>query len=100
MVDAVNPMVRRLQAEAAEDHDGFWAREAARLPWSRSWDRVFDWTPPTFRWFPGAQTNLAWNCLDHHLASGRAGRAALIGLNELGQRRVVTYGQLLRPVER
>jgi acetyl-CoA synthetase len=93
-------MVRRMQQEAKTDPDGFWAREAERLPWFKKWDRVFDWTPPTFRWFSGAETNLAWNCLDHHVAAGRAGHGALIGVNELGERRTLTYGQLLREVER
>ncbi|MGH8989966.1 MAG: acetate--CoA ligase [Acidimicrobiia bacterium] len=99
-MDVVHPMIRRLQAEAREDPDGFWAKEAARLPWFRQWDQVFEWTPPTFKWFEGAQTNLAWNCVDHHVAAGRGGHAALIGVNELGERRVYTYGQLQREVER
>jgi acetyl-CoA synthetase len=93
-------MVRRQQAEASEDPEGFWARQADALPWFKKWDRVLEWEPPTFRWFTGAETNLAWNCLDRHVAEGRAGHGALIGLNELGERRVFTYGQLLREVER
>ncbi|HEV7864589.1 MAG TPA: AMP-binding protein, partial [Acidimicrobiia bacterium] len=99
-MDVVNPMVRRMQQEARDDPDGFWANEAERLPWFRKWDTVFDWTPPTFRWFSGAETNLAWNCLDRHVAAGRGGHGALIGVNELGERRTYTYGQLLREVER
>ena len=99
-MDVVNPMVRRLQQEALDDPDGFWAKEAERLPWFRKWDRVFDWTPPTFTWFSGAETNLCFNCLDRHVANGRAGHGALIGVNELGERRTYTYGQLLREVER
>jgi acetyl-CoA synthetase len=99
-VDVVNPMVRRMQQEARDDPDGFWANEAERLPWFKKWDTVFDWTPPTFRWFSGAETNLAWNCLDRHVAAGRSGHGALIGVNELGERRTYTYGQLLREVER
>ncbi|MDQ1497408.1 MAG: acetyl-CoA synthetase [Actinomycetota bacterium] len=99
-MDVVNPMVRRMQQEARDDPDGFWAKEAERLPWFKKWDTVFDWTPPTFRWFSGAETNLAWNCLDRHVAAGRSGHGALIGVNELGERRTYTYGQLLREVER
>ena len=99
-MDVVHPMIRRMQAEASEDPDGFWAKEADTLPWFRKWDRVFEWTPPTFRWFEGAQTNMAWNCVDHHVAAGRGGHAALIGVNEMGERRTYTYGQLLREVER
>ena len=37
------------------------------LRWFRTWDRVFDWDFPTFRWFIGGQTNLAYNCLDYHV---------------------------------
>jgi Acyl-coenzyme A synthetases/AMP-(fatty) acid ligases len=99
-MDVVHPMIRRMQVEAKEDPDGFWAKEADALPWFKKWDQVFEWTPPTFRWFSGAQTNLAWNCVDHHVETGRGGHAALIGVNELGERRVYTYGQLLREVER
>ncbi|MDQ3944185.1 MAG: AMP-binding protein, partial [Actinomycetota bacterium] len=99
-MDVVHPMIRRMQQEAKEDPDGFWAKEADTLPWFRKWDQVFEWTPPTFRWFGGARTNLAWNCVDHHVARGRGGHAALIGVNEMGERRVYTYGQLQREVER
>ena len=99
-MDVVNPMVRSMQQEARLDPDGFWAKEAERLPWFKKWDSVFDWTPPTFKWFSGAETNLAYNCLDHHVINGRMGHAALIGLNELGERRTYTYGQLLREVEK
>ncbi len=98
-MDVVNPMVRRLQKEARDDPDGFWAKQAAALPWFRPWDEVLSWDPPTFRWFSGAQTNLAWNCIDRHVAAGRGGHAAIIGVNELGERRTLTYGQLLREVE-
>ena len=57
-------------------------------------------TPPTFRWFEGGLTNLAWNALDHHVAGGRGGHAALVGVNERGERRVFTYAELLSQVER
>jgi acyl-coenzyme A synthetase/AMP-(fatty) acid ligase len=99
-MDVVNPMVRWLQKNAKDDPEGFWAQRAEALPWFRRWDRVLDWTPPTFRWFVGAETNLAWNCVDRHVTGGRSGHAAIIGLNELGERRTLTYGQLLREVER
>jgi acetyl-CoA synthetase len=99
-MEVVNPAVRALQREALEDPEGLWARAAEQLPWFRRWDRVLDWEAPSFRWFPGATTNLAYNCLDHHVAHGRAGHAALISYDERGQRRVDTYAQLLAEVER
>ncbi len=99
-MEIVNPAVRALLREALEDPDGLWGRAGEQLPWFRRWDRVLEWEPPTFRWFVGATTNLAYNCLDHHVATGRAGHAALIAYNERGERRVDTYAQLLSEVER
>ena len=52
---------------------------------------VFEWTPPTFRWFIGGETNLCHNALDHHVAHGRGGHTALIYVNERGDRAVYTY---------
>jgi acetyl-CoA synthetase len=99
-MDLINPIVRNWQRRAADDPEAFWASAAEQLPWFRRWDRVLDWTPPTFRWFSGAQTNLSYNCLDHHVARGRGGHAALIAENERGERRVLTYAQLLEETRR
>jgi acetyl-CoA synthetase len=96
----VTPIVRRWIDDGLGDPEAFWARAANELPWFRTWDRTFEWTFPTFRWFVGAETNLAYNALDRHVAGGRAGHAALIALDERGGRRVLTYAQLLHEVER
>lgn len=98
-MEVINPIVRRFMREATEDPEGFWAQAAEQLPWFRKWDRVFEWTPPTFRWFIGAQTNLCYNCLDHHVERGRGGQAALIAQDERGERQVYTYAQLLYAVK-
>ena len=97
---AINPTVRRWVENARKAPDEFWARAANELPWFRKWDRVFDWDPPSFRWFVGAQPNLAYNCLDHHVANGRGDRTALIYVNERGERRRFTYRELTTEVER
>ena len=99
-MDLVNPLVRRMIEDGEADPEGFWARAAAELPWFRGWDAVFEPDPPTFRWFAGAQTNIAWQCLDHHVGRGRGGHAALVYANERGERRVLTYAQLRHEVER
>ncbi len=96
----ITPVVNRWIEDGRRDPDAFWDRAARALPWFRPWDRTFEWTPPSFRWFIGGETNLAWNALDHHVAQGRAGHAALIYLNERGERAVYTYAQLLFEVER
>mgnify|MGYP006279168825 FL=1 len=92
--------LQRLQREAREDPGAFWAREAAGLPWFSPWETVLDWTPPTFSWFAGATTNLAYACLDRHVEAGHGDRPALIWLREDGAERRLTYAELLAEVER
>src|SRR5262245_20614984 len=100
VMEVLNPIVRKYQAEADADFAAFWANEAAALPWLRPWDEAFVPEPPSSRWFAGAQTNLCWQCVDVHVERGQGGRAALVYLNERGERRVLTYGQLLHQVRR
>lgn len=99
-LDLVNPVVRRWLKEGEEDPERLWARAASELPWFRRWDETFVPEPPSFRWFAGGITNLAHNALDHHVEQGRGGRAALVYANERGERRVLTYAQLLHEVKR
>lgn len=96
----INPIVSRWRQDATEHPDTFWARAADALPWFRKWDQVFDWQPPTFRWFCGAKTNIAYNALDYHVQRGWGGHTALIAFNERGERRVYSYGMLLHEVKR
>jgi acetyl-CoA synthetase len=96
----VTPVIRQWIEDGRRDPDAFWARAAGELPWFRTWDRVFEWTYPTFRWFSGAETNLAHNALDYHVAHGRGAHTALVYLNERGERRTFTYAELLALVER
>jgi acetyl-CoA synthetase len=100
VVELISPIVRRWCEDASRDPDAFWAAAADMVPWFKRWDQVLDWTPPTFRWYVGGRTNLAYNCLDHHVARGWGGHAALIAEDERGGRTVYTYAQLLDLVER
>jgi len=98
-MDLVSPVVRRWMEDARENPEAFWGRAAEQLPWLRKWDSVFEWTPPTFRWFTGGQTNLAYSALDYHVKRGWGEHTALVYLNERGERRAFTYAQLLHEVE-
>ena len=98
-MSALSPDTERWIEDSRNDPDTFWARAAAELPWFRPWARAFEWTFPTFRWFIGAETNLAYNALDHHVAQGRGAHPALVYFNERGERRTFTYADLLRYVE-
>jgi len=83
-----------------EDPDAFWREAAQLIDWSTPPDRVFEQPePPSFRWFPGGHTNLAYNALDRHVAAGRGDQTALITLDERGGRRTFSYLQLLGEVE-
>ena len=101
MSGAVTPRVAEWLRGARDDPDAFW-REAARgIGWFREPERVLDRPdPPSFRWFGGGTTNLAYNALDAQIAAGRGEHIALITLNERGERQTRTYAELLADVER
>ncbi len=96
----ITPVIQRWIDDGRRDPDQLWARAAEQIPWFRKWDRIFEWQPPTFRWFIGAQTNLGYNAVDRHVLEGNGGRAALIYINERGERVTQTYAQLLHHVKR
>ena len=97
----ITPVVARWIQDGLRDPEAFWERAAELLPWFRRWDRVFEWNPPTFRWFIGAETNLAYNALDRHVAAGpRRPRGARSTSTSAASRAVSTYAQLLHEVKR
>jgi len=99
-MELMNPVVEKWVNDAKQDPEGFWGRAAEQLPWFRKWDKVLEWNRPTFKWFVGGRTNLAYNALDYHVKRGWGGHTSLIYLNERGERRVFTYASLLAEVER
>ena len=92
--------VVKLVEEGFEDPEGFWEQAALELPWFRMWDRVYEPHEPSFRWFVGAETNIAHNALDHHVAQGHGQRDALVYFNERAERVTFTYAQMLDEVNR
>ena len=98
--DVTHPLAR-MRAAASADPDRCWGEVADEfVPWFRRPDQVFVHEPPTFRWFVGGRTNMAWTALDHQIAQGRGDQTALIGADERGGRRALTYGELLEEVRR
>ena len=85
---------------SVEDPERFWAEVASQLEWHRTWDKVFEWDYPSFKWFLGAQCNITVNCLDRHLGTARRNKAAFIWLGEDGTERVFTYARLAQMVNR
>ncbi|GAB3818046.1 acetate--CoA ligase [Micromonospora zhanjiangensis] len=83
--------------EADADRLGFWAEQARRLDWARDWDQVLDWSNPPFaKWFVGGQLNVAYNCVDRHVAAGLGDRVAIHWEGEPGDSRTITYADLLK----
>jgi len=85
-------------AEARENREAFWERQAEKLDWFRPWDTVLSWDPPFARWFEGGQLNVSHNCLDRHLDGPRGDAVALIWEGEPGDKRTYTYRELHREV--
>jgi acetyl-CoA synthetase len=90
-----------LYDEAAQDDEGFWARQAADLvQWSQPWHTILDWQLPFAKWFVGGKLNVSENCLDRHVAAGRGDKVAFHWEGEPGDTRTITYGELLDEVQR
>jgi acetyl-CoA synthetase len=84
--------------QAEEDPEKFWADIAAELTWFSPWHTVLEWKAPFAKWFLGATTNLAYNCIDRHLTTWRRNKAAIIWEGEPGDHRTLTFHDLHREV--
>ena len=91
---------RALVAEADQDPDAFWGRQAREaLHWFEPFDQVLDRsTSPAVRWFAGGRTNVAYNCLDRQLSSGNADKTAILWEGEPGDVRRLSYRELHQEV--
>ncbi|WP_410655915.1 acetate--CoA ligase [Amycolatopsis sp. lyj-112] len=82
-------------AEADADREAFWAKQAERLHWETKWSQVLDWTnAPVAKWFVGGKLNVAYNCVDRHVADGYGDQVAIHWVGEPGDGRDITYAQL------
>ena len=61
-----------MYARSIADPNGFWAEEAKRIDWIRPFTKVkntsFDPHNVSIKWFEDGTLNVAYNCLDRHLA--------------------------------
>lgn len=90
-----------LYDEANRDYQAFWARQAEELvTWEKPWDTICEWNLPFSKWFVGGSLNVSYNCLDRHVLAGKGDKVALHFEGEPGDRRTVTYAQLLDEVQR
>ena len=97
------PQLGQMLSRALDDVEGFWGEIAEELHWFERWDKVYqEGKYPFFKWFVGGKTNISYNCLDYQvLKKNRGDKTAIIWESaETGESRVLTYGQLLREVEK
>jgi acetyl-CoA synthetase len=96
---------RKLYRESVDTPEKFWGKQAKEeLIWFKPWKKVLQWEEPFAQWFVGGQLNVSYNCLDRHLGTLTANKAALIWEGEpaapgkAGEERTLTYKQLHREV--
>src|SRR5579871_963325 len=96
---------RKLYAESIKAPEKFWGKQAkAELAWFKPWKKVLQWKAPFSKWFIGGKLNVSYNCLDRHLDTATANKAAIIwegepaGAGKVGEERTLTYKQLHREV--
>lgn len=87
----------KLCAEAAADHEAYWARLARELlAWKTPFTKVLNTSDaPFYRWFEDGTLNVSYNCLDRNVEAGRGDKTAIIFEADDGKVTRVTYGELL-----
>ena len=96
---------KKMYDESIKRPEKFWAAQAKNeLVWFKPWKNVLQWKEPFAKWFEGGELNASYNCLDHHLGTVIANKAAIIwegepdSVSKPGEQRVITYKQLHREV--
>jgi acetyl-CoA synthetase len=84
--------------EAQADWQGWWADWARKLDWIKPFESVLEWDEPFARWFADGKINASFNALDRHVLAGRGKRIAFYFEGEGGDRRTITYAEMLADV--
>ena len=76
--DFSNPLYDAEYAKSMDDKEGFWAEQAKSLVWVKEPVKVLDESHEHLhRWFPDAEMNICYNCVDRHVDEGRGHLTAL-----------------------
>ena len=81
-----------------DEPEAFWAEQARKLDWFKTWDRVLEWRLPYARWFVGGKLNVSFQCVDRHATTWRKSKVAIYWEGEPGDTRVLSYSTLFREV--
>lgn len=114
--ETATPAPRSNAPDTDAERIAFWEAAALRLDWEQApgessstekpWHTAHRFLPadpeagtgPEISWFDGGKLNVAYNCVDRHVAAGRGDKVALYFEGEPGDRRTITYAQLQREV--
>ena len=92
---------KALYERSINDPDNFWAEQADTfIHWFKRWDTVqnVDLNTAQIRWFEGAKTNVAYNCLDRHLEAKGDQTAIIWEGDDPSEDRKITYRELHKEV--
>ncbi len=91
-----------LVKEAADDYEGYWARNARELlDWKKPFTQVLDESnAPFFKWFADGELNVSYNCLDRNVNNGLGDKVAIIFEADNGEVTRITYKDLLTRVSK
>ena len=89
---------QEMYARSIKDPNGFWAEQAKRIDWIKSFSKVkntsFDPHNVSIKWFEDGTLNLAYNCVDRHLAKRGDQVAILWEGDDPKDDKKITYKQL------
>ena len=82
--------------------EDFWTSEGReRVTWYEPFTELYEWNPPYAKFFLGGTLNVSYNCVDRHVEAGNGSKVAYYWEGEPeGERRAITYADLLRDVSR
>ena len=88
--------------QAKADRLGYWDGLAKELvSWYEPYTQVLDDSnPPFFKWFVNGKLNVSYNCVDRHANGSKKDKVAILFEGETGRKEAITYGQLLKEVQK
>ena len=100
-----NAQYQEMYRASIDEPEKFWAEKAEEfLHWDKKWDTVLDWSFDKknlyIKWFEGGKLNVAYNCIDRHLAT-RGDQVAIIWEgDDPNVSQSITYNKLYEQVTR
>jgi acetyl-CoA synthetase len=84
----------------ARSFEEFWETEGReRITWFEPFTTLLEWELPYAKWYLGGKLNVCFNCVDRHVAAGKADQIAYYWEGEPeGDRREITFADLQREV--